>query len=105
MRAEGLAWLPKEEIVRFEEIPRLAGVFVSLGVRSLKLTGGEPTVRADLPKLVAMLRSLGPDLEISMTTNGVLLDRLARPLAAAGLDRVTGSCDSLPRHRFAEMTR
>ena len=79
--------------------------FVSLGVRSLKVTGGEPTVRADLPVLVRMFREVGPDLDISMTTNGVLLDRLAAPLAEAGLDRVTVSCDSLLRHRFEEMTR
>ena len=105
MPAEGLAWLPKAEILRFEEIVRLVGVFVSLGVRALKLTGGEPTVRADLPTLVRMLRERVPDVEISMTTNGILLDRLAEPLAAAGLDRVTVSCDSLLRHRFAEMTR
>src|SRR5438876_9410567 len=105
MPAEGLAWLPKEEILTFEEIVRMVGVFVSLGVRALKLTGGEPTVRADFPTLVRMLRTAQPDLAMSMTTNGLLLDRLAKPLAEAGLDRVTVSCDSLMRHRFAEMTR
>jgi GTP 3',8-cyclase len=105
MPAEGLVWLPKAEILTFEEMTRLVSLFVSLGVRSLKLTGGEPTVRADLPKLVAMLRSIDPSIDISMTTNGLLLDRLAVPLAEAGLDRVTVSCDSLLRHRFAEMTR
>src|SRR5207249_10586737 len=103
--AEGLQWLPREEILRFEEIARLAGVFRDLGVRSFKLTGGEPTVRADLPKLVAMLRDAAPDADMSMTTNGILLDRLAGPLADAGLDRVSVSCDSLLRHRFEEMTR
>jgi cyclic pyranopterin phosphate synthase len=105
MPAEGLRWLPKAEILTFEEIVTLVDVFVALGVGSVKLTGGEPTVRAELPKLVAMLRAAQPGLEISMTTNGILLDRLARPLAEAGLDRVTISCDSLLRHRFAEMTR
>ena len=105
MPAEGLAWLPRAEILTFEEITRLVGVFVSLGVSSIKLTGGEPTVRADLPALVRMLREAHAGLEISMTTNGLLLDRLAAPLAEAGLDRVTVSCDSLVRHRFAEMTR
>jgi cyclic pyranopterin phosphate synthase len=105
MPAEGLAWLPKEELLTYEEITRAVGVFVSLGVRSVKLTGGEPTVRAELPVLVGMLREAHPDLEISMTTNGILLDRMAEPLARAGLDRVTVSCDSLLRHRFAEMTR
>ena len=105
MPAEGLSWLPRSEILTFEEMTRLLGVFRSLGVRSLKVTGGEPTVRADLPTLVRMFREVGPDLDISMTTNGTLLDRLAQPLADAGLDRVSVSCDSLLRHRFAEMTR
>ena len=105
MPAEGLQWLPREEILRFEEIDRLAGIFRDLGVRSFKLTGGEPTVRAELPKLVGMLRATVPDADMSMTTNGILLDRQAVPLAEAGLDRVSVSCDSLLRHRFAEMTR
>ncbi len=105
MPAEGLPWLPKSEVLTFEEITRLVRLFLSLGVRSLKLTGGEPTVRAELPKLVRMLRELDPDVDISMTTNGFLLDRLAGPLAEAGLDRVTVSLDSLLRHRFQEMTR
>jgi len=105
MPAEGLAWLPKEEILTFEELTRLLGIYVELGIRSIKVTGGEPTVRADLPKLIEMFRGVGPDLDISITTNGVLLDRLAAPLAAAGVDRATVSCDSLMRHRFSEMTR
>jgi cyclic pyranopterin phosphate synthase len=78
---------------------------VGLGVRSIKVTGGEPLVRADLPRLVAMFREAGPDLDISLTTNGVLLDTLAAPLAAAGVNRATVSVDSLLRHRFKEMTR
>lgn len=105
MPAEGLAWLPKEEILTFEEMARLLGIFVGLGVKSIKVTGGEPTVRADLPRLIRMFRQVGPDLDISITTNGMLLDRLAAPLAEAGVDRATVSCDSLMQHRFAEMTR
>jgi cyclic pyranopterin phosphate synthase len=105
MPAEGLTWLPKHEILTFEELTRLLGIFVGLGVRGLKVTGGEPLVRADLPVLIGMFRAVGPDLDISLTTNGVLLDRLAGPLAEAGVDRATISCDSLLRHRFAEMTR
>jgi cyclic pyranopterin phosphate synthase len=105
MPAEGLRWLPKPELLTFEETARLVGVFRSLGVRAVKLTGGEPTVRADLPTLVRQIREAGPDLEISMTTNGLLLDKQAAPLAEAGLDRVSVSCDSLLRHRFEEMTR
>ncbi len=105
MPAEGIAWLPKAEILRFEELARLLRLFVGLGVRSVKVTGGEPTVRADLPMLIRMLRDVAPGIDMSMTTNGVLLDRLAAPLAEAGLDRVTVSLDSLLRHRFQEMTR
>ncbi len=105
MPAEGLAWLPKHELLTFEELTRLLALFVGLGVRSLKITGGEPTIRADLPTLVRMFREVGPELDISITTNGMLLDTLAAPLAAAGVDRATISCDSLLRHRFQEMTR
>ena len=106
MPAEGLAWLPKHEILTFEELTRLLGLFVHrLGIRSVKVTGGEPTVRADLPTLIRMFREAAPEIDLSMTTNGVLLDRLAGPLAEAGLDRVTVSLDSLLRHRFEEMTR
>ncbi len=105
MPAEGLNWLPKDEICTFEELTRALGLFVGLGIRSLKVTGGEPLVRSDLPRLIRMFRKIGPDLDISLTTNGMLLDRLAGPLAEAGIDRATVSCDSLLRHRFAEMTR
>jgi cyclic pyranopterin phosphate synthase len=105
MPLEGLAWLPKHELLTFEELSRLLATFVRLGVRSLKVTGGEPLVRADLPVLIRMFREVGPELDISLTTNGVLLERLAGPLAEAGVDRATISCDSLLRHRFAEMTR
>jgi cyclic pyranopterin phosphate synthase len=106
MPAEGLAWLPKHEILTFEELTRLLGLFVHrLGIRSVKVTGGEPTVRADLPTLIRMFREAAPEIDLSMTTNGVLLDRLAGPLAEAGLGRVTVSLDSLLRHRFEEMTR
>src|SRR5436190_593092 len=102
MPAEGLAWLPRSELLTFEELARLLGIFVGLGVRSLKVTGGEPTVRADLPNLIRMFRRAGPELDISITTNGLLLDRLAGPLAEAGVDRATDSCDSLLRRRLAD---
>ena len=99
----GFAFLPREEILTFEEIARLAGVFASLGVRKLRLTGGEPTLRADLPALVARLREAAPDAAIAMTTNGSLLTSLARPLAEAGLDRVTVSLDTLDDAVFRAM--
>src|ERR1043166_725341 len=89
MPAEGLQWLPKEEILTFEELTRLLALFVRLGVRGLQITRGEPTLRADPPTLAGMFRAVGPDLDISITTNGLLLDRLAAPLAEAGVDRAT----------------
>jgi len=104
MPPEGLPWLPKDEILSFEEIERLARVLVDLGVRSIKVTGGEPLVRRDVDVLVAKLRALGDELDISMTTNGFLLAKHAEGLARVGLDRVTVSCDSLLKHRFADMT-
>jgi GTP 3',8-cyclase len=104
MPPEGLPWLPKDQILSYEEIRRLASVLVESGVRSIKVTGGEPLVRRDVHVLVRMLRELGDDLDISVTTNGFLLGRMAPALAGSGLDRVTVSCDSLLKHRFAEMT-
>jgi GTP 3',8-cyclase len=101
------AFLPHDEILRYEEITRLATVFVSLGVRKLRITGGEPTVRRGLPDLVAMLAALraptGETLDVAMTTNGSALRRLARPLADAGLRRVTVSLDSLDDEVFRRM--
>ena len=104
MPAEGLPWLPKDELLTFEEIERVVRILVSCGVRSLKLTGGEPLVRRDLASLVAKLRSISDHIDISLTTNGYLMADHAEELAAAGLDRVTVSCDSLIAHRFADMT-
>lgn len=105
MPAEGLEWLPKQEVLTFEEITRIAQLLVECGVNTIRLTGGEPLVRKDLSQLVAQLRALGDGLDISITTNGFLLADQAAGLAAAGLDRVNVSCDSLLTHRFAEMTR
>ena len=105
MPAEGLPWIARDDALAAEEVERLVRLFVSLGIREVKLTGGEPTVRPDLVDITGRLRAIDASLDLSLTTNGYLLDRLAAPLAAAGLDRVTISCDSLLRHRFAEMTR
>ena len=105
MPADGLPWLPRKEILDYEEIARLVTVFHAMGVQTVRLTGGEPTVRRNLPELVRQLRAAAPGVDLSMTTNGLMLDDLAEPLAAAGLDRVNVSIDSLLRHRFAEMTR
>jgi cyclic pyranopterin phosphate synthase len=104
MPADGLDWLPRSEVLTFEEIERVAGVCVDrYGIDSIRLTGGEPTVRHGLPDLVARLAGLGVD--IAMTTNGSRLRTLARPLAEAGLRRINISCDSLHDGRFAALTR
>lgn len=109
MPAEGMPWLPREELLHYEEISRLVGLLVEHGVRTVRITGGEPLVRRDLPVLVGKLRAAGDErgvqLDLSVTTNGMLLSALADDLAAAGLDRVNVSCDSLQRHRYREMTR
>jgi cyclic pyranopterin phosphate synthase len=105
MPAEGLEWLPRDEVLSFEEIHRLVRVMGAMGVAEVRLTGGEPLVRRDLPVLVEMLaRTPGVD-DLSLTTNGVLLDRLAGPLVGAGLRRLNVSLDSLSHVRFAEITR
>ena len=96
------AFLPRSEIMTFEEIARIARLFASRGVRKLRLTGGEPTLRAQLPTLVEMLREI-PGVDIAMTTNATLLKSMAAPLARAGLDRVTVSLDSLDDPTFRAM--
>src|ERR671925_225960 len=105
MPAEGLEWLAREEVLSFEEIARLVRVLAALGVEEVRLTGGEPLVRRDLPVLVRMLASTPGVTDLSLTTNGVLLDRLARPLVEAGLRRPNVSPDSLSHVRFAQITR
>jgi GTP 3',8-cyclase len=105
MPAEGLEWLAREEILRFEEIARIVGVLARLGVDEVRLTGGEPLVRRDLPVLVEQLARIDGVHDLSLTTNGVLLDRLARPLVDAGLQRLNVSLDTLNHVRFAEITR
>jgi GTP 3',8-cyclase len=105
MPAEGLEWLGRKEILSFEEITRLVGVLARVGVDEIRLTGGEPLVRRDLPVLVGMLARTEGVRDLSLTTNGVLLDRLAGPLVEAGLQRLNVSLDSLNHVRFAEITR
>jgi cyclic pyranopterin phosphate synthase len=105
MPAEGLDWLPKPQLLTFEELTRLVGIAVGLGVRTVRLTGGEPLLRRGLPELVAQIAALRPRPKIAMTTNGLGLDRLARPLAEAGLDRVNVSLDTIDRAAFERLTR
>ena len=104
MPAEGMKWLPREEILSFEEIERFARICVSrFGFNGIRLTGGEPLVRAHLPELVERLAALGVDM--ALTTNGATLRLHAEALAAAGLQRINISLDSLRRERFLELTR
>jgi cyclic pyranopterin phosphate synthase len=97
------AFLPRAELLTFEEITRLARLFASLGVKKLRLTGGEPLLRRDLPTLVSMLGGIDGIEDITLTTNGSLLARQAQALAAAGLQRISVSLDSLDEATFARM--
>jgi cyclic pyranopterin phosphate synthase len=109
MPEEGMKWLPRSEVMSFEEIEHLARIFVErYGVDSIRLTGGEPTVRAHLPVLIAKLAALrtaaGP-IDLAMTTNAATMRLVAGSLRAAGLRRVNISLDTLDREKFAQMTR
>lgn len=101
----GLEWLPREEILSYEEIAAVVRELAPLGLRRVRLTGGEPTIRPDLHRLVAMLHALPAVEDLSLSTNGVHLPRLARPLREAGLRRVNISADSLHPERVAAIAR
>ncbi|MDQ1689219.1 MAG: 3,8-cyclase [Frankiaceae bacterium] len=106
MPAEGLDWTPRAQLLTDDELVRLVGVAVSrLGVTDVRLTGGEPLLRPGLPELIAQLAALTPRPRIALTTNGVRLAALAPSLAAAGLDRVNVSLDTLRPDRFLTLTR
>ena len=105
MPAAGLPWLEREEVLTFAEIERLVRLFVALGVEDVRLTGGEPLARRGLPRLVAALAGIAGLQDLSLTTNGYLLEREAAALVAAGIRRVNVSVDSLQRDRFFQMTR
>ncbi len=105
MPAEGMPWLPKQDLLTFEELARFTRVCLECGVHGVRLTGGEPTVRADLHVLVGMLHELAPGLDLSLTTNGLKLVEMSPALKAAGLTRVNVSLDSLNRERFHQLAR
>ncbi|HET9720115.1 MAG TPA: GTP 3',8-cyclase MoaA [Solirubrobacteraceae bacterium] len=105
MPAEGLPWLERSEVLTFEEITRLVETISAMGVHDVRLTGGEPLVRRNFPALVAMLAGLPDVHDLSVTTNGFLLERDAEALVAAGMSRFNVSVDSLQRDRFYELTR
>lgn len=105
MPAEGMPWKNQDEILSFEEIVDIVKVGTKLGIKKLRLTGGEPLVRKDLPELVKMLSSIPKIEEIGMTTNGVLLPKYAKQLKEAGLNRVNISLDTLDPEKFRQITR
>ena len=106
MPEEGVRWLPKDDILSFEEIADVVRAAIDVhGIRRFKLTGGEPTIRHNIVELVHLLRAIDGIEDLSLTTNGMLLDELAGPLQRAGLDRVTVSIDSLKPDRFKRITR
>jgi cyclic pyranopterin phosphate synthase len=105
MPAEGLEWLDRSDVLSFEEIDRVVRLLVEMGVDSVRLTGGEPLVRRELAVLVSMLARIEGLDDLSLTTNGYLLERDAAALAGAGLRRINVSIDSLQRDRFFRLTR
>lgn len=105
MPEQDYVWLPKQSILTFEEITRLVGVFAALGAGKIRLTGGEPLLRHDLPTLTRMLAAVPSVRDLAMTTNGLLLEKLAAPLRRAGLRRVTVSLDTLRPERMRELAR
>ena len=105
MPEDKLDWVPRETLLNFEEIRSIAAAAVRHGITAFKITGGEPLVRHEVPRLIAMLRALPGVTELSMTTNGALLDEYAPALKSAGLDRLTVSLDTLDRERFRGITR
>src|SRR5215469_11128057 len=105
MPAEGLPWLKKAEILSYEEIERLARIAVQIGIEQIRLTGGEPLVRRDIPDLVSQLLPTQGLRSPSPTTNGILLKQMAGALAEAGLTRINVSLDSLIQEKFAKLTR
>jgi cyclic pyranopterin phosphate synthase len=105
MPKEGLQWLPKAEILTYEEIAEVVRQLAPLGLRRLRITGGEPTIRPDLESLLRQLRSIPEIEDIALSTNGAKLPQMARSLRAAGLDRVNMSSDSLRPERIAAIAR
>lgn len=105
MPEEEYAWLPRADILSFEEVVRLVGVFASLGVDKVRLTGGEPLLRKDLPRLVGMIAAEPRIRDLAITTNGILLAQEAQALRQAGMGRVTVSLDTLKPARFRALTR
>jgi len=105
MPKEGLNWVPRTELLRYEEIARIVSAMASMGVNKVRITGGEPTVRVDIISLIRSIASIPGINDVAMTTNAHTLAQLADPLHSAGLNRINISIDSLQDKRFSELTR
>jgi cyclic pyranopterin phosphate synthase len=105
MPEEGLDWIPKPEMLTYEEIADIVGQMAEMGLERVRITGGEPLIRRDLPDLVAMISAIPGIDDISLSTNAILLPRFAGALRAAGVDRLNISLDTLRRDRFEEIAR
>ncbi len=102
---DGMTWLPRDDLLSYEEIGRIVGIFAAMGVKKIRITGGEPTIRSDIDRLVAAVASVPGIDDVAMTTNAHHLERLADRLASAGLRRINVSIDTLRSDRFAALTR
>jgi cyclic pyranopterin phosphate synthase len=102
---ENPVWLPQREVLTFEEIVRFARICIALGIDHFRITGGEPTARKELPDLIGMLTALPGVRDLAMTTNGILLEKLAKPLWNAGLRRLNVSLDTLKEEKFVHIVR
>jgi cyclic pyranopterin phosphate synthase len=105
MPERGVSFMPREEILRYEEIERFVRIAVGLGIKKVRVTGGEPLVRKDVPELVHKLAAIPEITDLALTTNGIFLAELAEPLYAAGLRRLNVHLDTLDRERFERITR
>lgn len=105
MPPDGLIPIRHKEILRYEEIVRVLKIAVDIGVRKIRITGGEPLVRNNIPYLIKLIKNIEGVMDLSLTTNGIMLERYADSLSEAGLDRVNISLDSLKPERYGEITR
>ena len=105
MPQDGMSWMPKNDILSYEEITRLVGVFAKMGIESIRISGGEPTIRADITQLISSLSEIEGITDLSMTTNGHTLEKMSVELAEAGLNRINLSIDTLKKDRFKKLTR
>jgi len=105
MPDDGIEWIPRDEVLRFDEIVHLVSIFHSFGVNKFRLTGGEPTIRSDFPRLVSMIQGICPTIKLSMTTNGLLLSQQVEQYYNTGIRRINISLDTLDSHKYKDISR